>query len=67
MSIYLKVLDYINDNDLQLTAVAQKAGIPYATFKKMLSGKKVLYADELRDICRALNVSPETFITANTP
>ena len=31
-------------------------------FDAMMNGEKIMYADDLRAICLALNVSPETFI-----
>ena len=40
----------------------QKAGIPKTTFNAIMNGKRTLYADDLRAICLALNVSPEMFI-----
>ena len=62
MKIYEKVRAYIDDNGMKQIAVAQKAGIPNSTFNAILNGKRILYADDLRAICLALNVSPETFI-----
>ena len=62
MKVYEKVRAYIDDNDLKQKAVAEKAGIPNVTFNAILNGKRTLYADDLRAICFALNVSPETFI-----
>ena len=62
MRVYEKVRAYIDDNGLKQIAVAQKAGIPKATFNAILNGKRTLYADDLRAICLALNVSPEVFI-----
>ena len=37
-------------------------GIPKTTFNAILNGKRTLYADDLKAICIALNVSPELFI-----
>ena len=62
MKVYEKVRAYIDDNGLKQIAVAEKAGIPNGTFNAILNGKRTLYADDLRAICFALNVSPETFI-----
>lgn len=62
MRVYERVRAYIDDNCLKQIAVAQKAGIPKATFNAILNGKRTLYADDLRAICLALNVSPEVFI-----
>lgn len=65
MLVYEKIRAYIDDNGLKQVAVAQKAGISTATFNAILNGKKNLYAEELRSICFALNVSPEIFIEFN--
>ena len=62
MYVYEKVRAYIVENGLKQVAVAQKAGIAKATFNAILNGKRTLYADDLRGICLALNVSPEVFI-----
>ena len=62
MKVYEKVRAYIDDNGLKQKVVAEKAGISNVTFNAILNGKRTLYADDLRAICFALNVSPETFI-----
>lgn len=60
--VYEKVRAYIDANGFQQVAVAEKAGISKATFNAIMNGKRTLYADDLRAICLALNVSPEVFI-----
>ena len=62
MSVYEKVRAYLDDNGLKQVTVAQKAGISKVTFNAMMNGKRTMYADDLRAICLALNVSPELFI-----
>lgn len=62
MMVYEKVRAYIIDNGLKQVSVAKKAGISNVTFNAILNGKRTLYADDLRAICLALNVSPEIFI-----
>lgn len=62
MKIYEKIRIYIDNNGLEHINVAQKAGISAVTFDEMLDGKITLYADDLRAICLALNVSPEMFV-----
>lgn len=62
MSVYQKIRAYIVENGLKQVAVAEKAGIPKNTFNAILNGKRTLYADDLRAVCLALNVSPELFI-----
>ena len=60
MEVYKKVRAYIEGSGQ--FAVAQKAGIPQVDFDAMMNGEKTMYADVLRAICLALNVSPEIFI-----
>lgn len=62
MKVYERVRDYIDDHGLKQLAVAEKSGIPKTTFSAIMNGKRTLYADDLRAICLALNVSPELFI-----
>lgn len=62
MRVYEKVRVYIDEKGYKQVNIAQKAGIPKATFNAILNGKRTLYADDLRAICLALNVSPELFI-----
>ncbi len=62
LRVYEKIRAYIRDNGLEQAAVGQKAGIPQTTFNAILSGERTLYADDLRRICIALNVSPELFV-----
>lgn len=62
MLVYQKVRAYIDEYGLKQVSVAEKSGIPKNTFNAILNGKRTLYADDLRAICLALNVSPELFI-----
>lgn len=65
MRIYEKVRAYITEHGIKQVVVAEKTGIPNATFNAILNGKRTLYAEDLRAICLALEVSPETFIEVN--
>ncbi len=67
MSVYEKVRAYIDENGIKQVAVAQKAGISSVTFNAIMNGKRTMYADDLKAICLALNVSPELFIDVNCP
>ena len=70
--VYEKVRAYIDEmgykqvkyfcSEYAVKFIAEKAGIPKATFNAILNGKRTLYADDLKAICLALNVSPELFI-----
>lgn len=62
MRVYEKVREYIDQNGYKQVTIANKVGIPKATFNAIMNGKRTLYADDLRAICLALNVSPEVFI-----
>lgn len=66
LRVYEKVRTYICDNGLKQEVVAKRAGIPQTTFNAILNGERTLYADELRRICIALNVSPELFVDVKT-
>ena len=66
MSVYEKVRTYIDDQGLEQVAVAQKANLPVATFNAILNGKQTMHVDDLRAVCFALDVSPETFIEFNS-
>lgn len=63
MQVYKKVREYIDENGFKQKTIASAAGIPNVTFNAMLNGKRKMYADDLRDICIAMNVSADTFIT----
>ena len=62
MEVYKKVRAYIEANGYKQIAVVKRAGISKVTFNAMMNGKRIMYADDLRAICLALNVSPEVFI-----
>ena len=62
MQVYEKVRAYIDERGYPRGAVAEKAGIPEATLSAILKGRRTMYADDLKAICLALNVSPEVFI-----
>jgi len=60
--VYEKVRAYIDEQGLKQKTIAEKAGIPNVTFNAIMNGKRTLYADDLKAICIALQVSPELFI-----
>ena len=62
MRVYEKVRAYIDEQGLEQKTVAEKAGISNVTFNAIMNGKRTLYADDLKAICIALQVSPELFI-----
>ena len=66
MRVYEKVRNYIITHGLKQVTIAELSGIPNNTFNAILNGKRTLYADDLRAICLALEVSPEVFIEVCT-
>lgn len=62
MYVHEKVRAYIVENGLKQVVVAQKSHIAVETLNAILSGKQKMYAEDLKAICSALNVHPETFI-----
>lgn len=62
MQVYEKVRQYIDGQGIKQVAIAEKVGISKTTFNAIMNGKRTMYAEDLRAICLALNVSPEMFI-----
>lgn len=62
MKVYEKVRAYIERHGLKQKVVAEKAGISNTTFNAIMNGKRTMYAEDLRAVCLALNVSPELFV-----
>ena len=60
--IYEKVRRYIDEHGIRQAFVAQKCGISVTTFNAIMNGRRKMYAEDLRAICYALEVSPEEFI-----
>ena len=66
MLVYQKVKQYLEDHGIRQSFVAEKCNFSLSTFNLMLNGKRKMYAEDLRLICYALNVSPEVFIEYQT-
>ena len=62
MKVYEKVRAYIEHHGLKQKIVPEKAGIPNTTFNAIMNGKRTMYAEDLKAVCLALNVSPELFV-----
>lgn len=62
MKVYEKVRAYLEEHGIKQKVVAHKAGISNTTFNAIMNGKRTMYAEDLRAICLALNISPEAFI-----
>ncbi|MDR1916907.1 MAG: helix-turn-helix domain-containing protein [Synergistaceae bacterium] len=66
MHVYEKVKTYIDYNGIMQVAVAEEAGTPIVTFNALLNGERTMYAEDLRTICYALNISAATFIESKS-
>lgn len=64
MRVYERLGEYISKNEIDLAALAARCGIEASSLKAILCGERKLYADELREVCIALNLSPEFFVCA---
>lgn len=67
MQVYEKVREYIEDHHLKQVSIARAAGIPNVTFNAILNGKRRMYAEDLKAICFALNVSADMFVGLTFP
>lgn len=62
MHVYEKVLAFTSERGVSVSELSHMTGLGEEKLKAILEGRESLYADELRSICIALNVSPELFI-----
>lgn len=62
MKVYERVCDYIQRKGLKQKAIAEAAKIPVSTFNAMMHGKRTMYAEDLKAVCIALEVSADLFV-----
>ncbi len=62
MKVYEKVRKYIEAHGLKQKTVAQLAGIPNSTFNAMMTGKRKMYAEDLKAVCEALGITADLFM-----
>lgn len=62
MKVYEKVNAYLVAEGVDTVALSDRIGVPHNRLGAWLNGDETLYAEELKVICLALNVSPEMFI-----
>jgi transcriptional regulator with XRE-family HTH domain len=58
-----KIKQYLDDNGLKYSYIADKAEIPITIFSAMLNEKRKISAEEYFCICKAMNVSATKFAT----
>lgn len=64
MRVYEILNNYIKDNGIKQSYIAEKTGIPENTLSMILNGKVKLDADKLVLIVRVLNIDPNIIIQA---
>lgn len=52
---------YIEDNNMNQTAIGRKAGLTKQAMSSAMNGKRKLSADEYLNICKVLGVSADYF------
>lgn len=62
MRVYEKIKKYMEDKGIKQTYVSEKTGIPENTLSMILNGKRNLGADEMVEIFKALEVTPNDII-----
>ena len=62
MQVYEMVRDYLTENGIKQCVIAKKCNMSLSTFNAMMNGNRKMYAEDLRNICYSLNVSPERFV-----
>ena len=62
MLVYEKVKAYMTEHGIKQSVIAVKCDLSASTFNAIMNGKRKMYAEDLRNICFALEVSPEIFI-----
>ena len=59
--VQTKVRDYIKSHGIKQKFIADAIGLDQKTTSAIFTGRRELRADELMDICIAINVSPDYF------
>lgn len=62
MKVYERLANYIRENGIKQSYVAEKSGIPENALSMILNGKSRLDADKLENIILALNIEPNLII-----
>lgn len=63
MSTNEKLKQYILDNNLKFIFVAEKSGINYKKFSRIITGKQPMTVEDLEKICKdGLSVHPSLFL-----
>lgn len=62
MPVYIRVRNYVKNLNLDIVEVAEAAGIDVTEFSEMMDGVRPIFAEDIRAICLALDVSANVFL-----
>ena len=62
MTIGKRIAQFLKDNGIVQSKLAERIGLNNKTLNAKLNGRNRLFADEIEKICLDLKVSPEEFI-----
>lgn len=66
MEAYKRIKQYIEENGLKQTYVAEKAGIGIGIFNSVINGNTKLTVERLEKIAKALDKPVEFFLNSNS-
>ena len=59
--IYIEIKKYLDEKGIKYTYIADKLGLSKSVVSAMLSGRRVINAEEFVSICNVLNVETDYF------
>lgn len=62
MVVQARLAEYVENNGIMKTFIAQKTGMTNCKISEILNGKRELKADDLEKICNAIKADPNKFI-----
>ena len=62
MRVHERVNAYITEHNIRRSELAEKCSMPLEKLGAIIDGQCIMYAEDLRAICFALNVSAEVFV-----
>lgn len=63
-SLELRLSEMVKERGIKLTSLSKMSQVPYSVLQPSLKGARPLRAEEFIRICRACNISSDSFIQA---
>lgn len=67
MCVGAKILEFLNESGITQTFLSKKANIPLSKLNLALNGKRRITMEEYANICWALGVNTDQFISPKDP